>query len=76
MPIIEFYCEKCQRKFEELIFKNSELASIKCPKCGNKKLRRLFSTFGLVSKGSSGLTDSSGLSCSSCSRTSCAGCGT
>ncbi|UCG93188.1 MAG: zinc ribbon domain-containing protein [candidate division WOR-3 bacterium] len=72
MPIIEFYCKKCDYTFEELIFKSSEMKSIKCPKCKGNSLKRLYSTFGFTSKGSSKSQGNS--ACTSCSRSSCAGC--
>ena len=43
MPTYEYQCDACEHGFEE--FQSmSEAALTKCPKCGKKKLRRLFGT--------------------------------
>lgn len=44
MPLIEFECSACSRRFEELV-RGSETPV--CPDCGGRKLRRLFSSFGV-----------------------------
>ena len=72
MPIIEFYCNKCQHKFEELILMNGGLNSVKCPECKNTDLERLYSTFAF--SGNSGFSSSIGSSCTDCSKDSCTGC--
>ncbi|MEO0123226.1 MAG: zinc ribbon domain-containing protein [candidate division WOR-3 bacterium] len=74
MPIFEFKCKKCFNKFEELVFKNSDLDDIKCPKCQGKEIEKLISVFGFRSTGSNGKTISTGSSCTGCQRTTCAGC--
>jgi putative FmdB family regulatory protein len=52
MPTYEYHCDACEHNFDEL--QNfSEPALTKCPKCGKKKLRRLFGTgAALLFKGS------------------------
>ncbi len=75
MPIYEYTCEKCDKKFEILIMGSDKAA---CPACGNMKVRRLMSSCGFVSKGSGGETVSASAgasSCGGCSSTNCAGCG-
>ncbi len=43
MPTYEYHCDACEHEFEE--FQSmSEAPLSKCPKCGRKKLRRLFGT--------------------------------
>jgi putative FmdB family regulatory protein len=43
MPTYEYACDGCQHQFDELqSFSDPPLT--KCPKCGKKKLRRLFGT--------------------------------
>ena len=45
MPTYEYVCDACEHGFEEFqSFSDAPLT--KCPKCGKKKLRRLFGTFG------------------------------
>jgi putative FmdB family regulatory protein len=47
MPTYEYHCDACEHEFEE--FQSmSESALTKCPKCGKKKLRRLFGTGAAV----------------------------
>ncbi|MDY6827671.1 MAG: zinc ribbon domain-containing protein [Bacillota bacterium] len=49
MPLYEFYCSQCNKKFEELC--NSSVKNTRCPDCG-KESARVFSTFR--SSGTSG----------------------
>jgi len=44
MPIFEFICKKCGKKFE--IF----LGQIKCPHCGSEEADKAFSTFAIQGK--------------------------
>ena len=47
MPTYEYLCDACEHGFEE--FQSmSEPALTKCPKCGRKRLRRLFGTGAAV----------------------------
>jgi putative FmdB family regulatory protein len=46
MPLYEFKCRACGHRFDELV-KVDETAS--CPKCGDPKAERLFSTSAGVS---------------------------
>ena len=66
MALIDFKCNKCGEKFEEIV-KLSDRKNIKCPKCGSSDIRQVFegkcSGVG-SSKGGSGC---GGGSCSCCS---------
>jgi len=47
MPTYEYICDACEYEFDELqSFSDPPLT--KCPKCGKKKLRRLFGTGAAV----------------------------
>ncbi len=47
MPTYEYVCDSCTHQFDELqSFSDPPLT--KCPKCGKKKLRRLFGTGAAV----------------------------
>ena len=73
MPIYEYHCEKCDKNFECLIIGSDKP---ECTICSSKKVTKLMSACGFVSKGGDGATVSSaaGSSCGSCSAGSCAGC--
>src|SRR5262249_26252290 len=52
MPTYDYVCDACEHAFEEFQNFNDEILS-KCPKCGKKKLRRLFgSGAAILFKGS------------------------
>lgn len=75
MPIYEYHCEDCGEDFERLVFGNE---TPECSCCCSKKVNRLMSACGFVSKGSGGVTESrsAGASgCSGCAATSCSSCG-
>jgi putative FmdB family regulatory protein len=69
MPIYEYRCKACGKKFEKLVRGQEKVT---CPKCGKGRLDKLFSVFGVKSGDS--FTPSSGSSCTSCSASSCEGC--
>jgi putative FmdB family regulatory protein len=72
MPIYEFYCESCDRKFEKLVIRRD--AAVHCPGCDTADVRRLISVCSFGS--SDGTVQAAGTSsCSSCSATSCSSCG-
>ncbi|MDA8402681.1 MAG: zinc ribbon domain-containing protein [Desulfobacteraceae bacterium] len=75
MPIYEYTCHKCHKKFEALIMGGD---TPKCPVCGASSVKRLMSACGFVSKGAGGETASrsaSASSCAGCSSSSCSSCG-
>jgi len=50
MPIYEYKCQKCDHKFEKLVFGEEET---KCPKCNSKKIEKLLPSSINVGKGGS-----------------------
>lgn len=74
MPIYEYQCDQCNKKFEILVIGRDKPV---CPICGREDVRRLMSACGFVSKGSGGETtaSSAGSSCGGCTSSSCVGCG-
>jgi putative FmdB family regulatory protein len=44
MPIYEYACKRCGKRFEELVPARTE-AKLSCPRCGSADLERLFSPF-------------------------------
>ncbi|MFO0819579.1 MAG: FmdB family zinc ribbon protein [Pirellulales bacterium] len=52
MPTYDYQCSACEHEFEVFQGINDELL-VKCPKCGKKKLKRLFGAgAGIIFKGS------------------------
>jgi putative FmdB family regulatory protein len=45
MPLFEYQCKTCGRRFEKLVFGSSS-ASITCPTCQSQEVQKQFSTFG------------------------------
>jgi putative FmdB family regulatory protein len=45
MPLYEYRCQSCQKRFEVLQRLGEDATGLECPKCGAAKLEKLFSTF-------------------------------
>ncbi len=71
MPIYEYICQECGKKFEVLVGLNSA-SKITCPGCRSERVKRLISSFG-IGGGSNRVKGGSG-SCSGCSSHSCSTC--
>lgn len=69
MPIYEFCCKDCRKKFDMLIRGTEEVV---CPRCGSSEALKLFSTFGV--KSTDKPTGSGGSACSTCTASTCNGC--
>ena len=50
MPVYEYSCRKCSKRFEQLLFGKEKPA---CPKCGGRDLVKLLSTFAAHGGGKS-----------------------
>jgi putative FmdB family regulatory protein len=46
MPIYEYWCDSC-RRIVSSYRQNSSVPPPPCPRCGNSKLKRIFSTFSV-----------------------------
>ncbi|MFH1823991.1 MAG: FmdB family zinc ribbon protein [Candidatus Firestonebacteria bacterium] len=71
MPIYEFKCKKCSKKFEDIVF-SSNYSKVSCPECNSKNVHKLISVFGF--KSGSKFKGSTGSSCNSCHANSCSSC--
>ena len=40
MPLYDFACDDCGTKFERLVRKEAEIATVHCPKCGGEHVGR------------------------------------
>ncbi|MDO9541262.1 MAG: zinc ribbon domain-containing protein [Kiritimatiellia bacterium] len=47
MPIYEYECKKCARRFEHLSKGSKDLPSA-CPHCGGKRIEKAFSSFSVA----------------------------
>lgn len=81
MPIYEFKCAACDKKFEELCSSATRPEDLSCPSCGGHDLKKCFSSFGFSPSGAGGPSlgsafnaPSSGGGCASCSTRSCSTC--
>ena len=45
MPIYEYRCVDCRKKFEVLVLRAKEQSSLQCPHCRSKTIKRLISRF-------------------------------
>jgi putative FmdB family regulatory protein len=48
MPLYELRCESCGNTFEALVFRRSELAEERCPRCGAANPTQLLSAVASV----------------------------
>ena len=47
MPIYEYRCRKCQKRFSVLTLRVSERPDVQCPKCAGRAADRLMSRFAM-----------------------------
>lgn len=62
MPIFEYICEKCENRFEALVYGNEKAA---CPKCKSTKLAPQLSVFSVSAKSGPSAKPAAG-PCGSC----------
>ncbi|MBN1263855.1 MAG: zinc ribbon domain-containing protein [Anaerolineales bacterium] len=74
MPIYEYTCSECGKRFDTLRSMSAADDPIPCPDCGSGQTKRALSLF--CARGESGLVaGGGGSSCGTCSGGSCASCG-
>jgi putative FmdB family regulatory protein len=72
MPIFEYICQDCGKRFECLFLSRRDQHAVVCSHCDSSNVKRIFSTFGLGGgKGEAGSSDSS---CRICSTKTCNTC--
>lgn len=74
MPIYEYVCPGCKRKFELLRPLSEADASALCSEC-HREAKRILSTFAAVSKDAGGQSTPLSSPCAGCRTDSCATCG-
>ena len=53
MPIYEFFCNKCKGIFESLVLRQDDAKNMQCPKCGDKNVKKMASSFSCGCKNNS-----------------------
>lgn len=73
MPIYEYYCEDCHKKFDAMRPMSKADAPIECEHCHSRRTSRQLSTF--ATPGQRGESGGSRSACASCSSHTCTSCG-
>jgi len=71
MPIYEYGCKTCGKRFERLVNAGKE-KDVVCDACGSADVEKMISCFGIG--GGSNRIKASSSSCTSCSSKSCSTC--
>ena len=48
MPIYEYRCAACKKKFEVLVLRTQEESASRCPHCSSEHIKRLISRFASI----------------------------
>lgn len=78
MPVYEYYCASCEKRFEALRSMSQADAPMACPRCSAPDARKVISVFAAISRdggGSRMVASSSSSGCGSCAGGHCASCG-
>lgn len=63
MPLFEYACQACGRRFERFVVGQVKPA---CPDCDSQKVSKLLSVFAVSSGGARPEAESAGTACGSC----------
>jgi putative FmdB family regulatory protein len=63
MPLYEYLCESCGHRFEVLQRMGDGAKGLTCPKCGESKVEKQFSTFASSASGTASAGFSTGARC-------------
>jgi putative FmdB family regulatory protein len=63
MPIFEYICQDCSRRFEVLVYGSKKP---QCPHCHSAKLEQQLSVFAVAASGKSSKSAGNGGPCGSC----------
>lgn len=66
MPIYEYTCEACNKKFDQLVRTMGAEAKVKCPGCGSSKTARALSVFAVGADGPKSKSLPQGGGCGRC----------
>jgi putative FmdB family regulatory protein len=73
MPLYEYYCPVCEKKFELLRSMSHASEPAGCP-AGHEGAERVISVFSALTKSAEGEVSSMASACSSCSAGDCGSC--
>jgi len=45
MPIYEYICEDCGKRYDKFVRSSTARVDLKCPQCGSKRGKKTFSAF-------------------------------
>ena len=48
MPIYEYACDECSKRFEKLVFRGEE-TEVRCPGCDGRRVKKLLSASSFIS---------------------------
>lgn len=51
VPVYEYTCQKCQKRFDQLVRSMSNETTPKCPECGSPKTTKALSVFAVGAEG-------------------------
>lgn len=59
MPVYEYSCEKCGKRFDKLVHSYTKVEDLRCPQCGSAAVERVLSVFASSCSTSKGTSSSS-----------------
>ena len=63
MPIYEYQCQECNKRFDKFVRSFSAEDQVACPTCGSQQVRKGFSTFASLSSSTGSAAISSAPNC-------------
>jgi len=72
LKFVDYKCKKCE-EISEIVIRSGNGSEIKCEKCGNKKMVKIFASISLKSNSSDGAS-SGGSYCGGCAGGNCGTC--
>ncbi|MEN8140211.1 MAG: zinc ribbon domain-containing protein [Thermodesulfobacteriota bacterium] len=51
MPIYEFQCQECQKKFETLLTSSARINEVNCPDCQSQNIKKVISSPSSLNRG-------------------------
>jgi putative FmdB family regulatory protein len=73
MPLYEYRCTRCDRRFEQLQAMGAGASDVACPACGAGEAERLLSTFAAAVGGSSASSGAPSFEGGGCGLPQCGG---